>query len=148
MHVLAPRPSNPQLPLYFNVDTSVGQGGANSSREDILLVQFLLRKVGDASPEVPPHRREVMRNVDPTGVCDADTIAGIRAAQEVMRERFPSTVVDGKVSTARTYEYGRGVYTIVSLQVTLRRKFPKEWPRLDEFADCPPELKTRVPKIL
>jgi hypothetical protein len=148
MHVLAPRPSNPLIPIYFNVDAPVGQGGVNSNREDILLVQFLLRKAGDSSPEVPPHRREVMRNVAPTGVCDPETIAGIRAAQEVMRDKNPGTVVDGRVSSARTYQYGRGIYTIVSLQVTLRRKFPKEWPRLDEFADCPPELKKRVPEIL
>ncbi len=148
MHVLAPRPSNPQIPLYFNVEAPVGQGGANGSREDILLVQFLLRKVGDASVELPPHQRERMRNVAPTGVCDPETIDGIRAAQEVIRDKNPGNVVDGKVSSARTYQYGRGIYTIVSLQVTVRRKFPKEWPRLDEFPDCPPELKKRVAAVL
>jgi hypothetical protein len=81
-------------------------------------------------------------------VCDADTVAGIRAAQEAVRERIPGPVVDGKVSSARTDQYGRGVYTSVSLRVTIRRKFPKGWPRLDEFADCPPGLKARVPAIL
>jgi hypothetical protein len=34
--------SDASLPIYFNVDTTVGNNGQNSQAEDILLAQFLL----------------------------------------------------------------------------------------------------------
>ena len=147
MYVMAPRPSEGQVPIFFNVDSSVGHKGANSSPEDILLVQFLIRKAGDSSPNLPPHQRERMRNVAPTGVCDPETIDGIRAVQETMRESHPGTIVDGKVSPARGYRYGAGIWTIVSLNVTIRKRFPQVWPRLQDFADCPPLVKKRVVEV-
>src|SRR4051812_40527622 len=92
MHVMAPRPSDPSIPIFFNVDASVGEKGSNSSVEDILLVQFLTRRAGKAAgPTVSPDRRERMLNVAPTGVCDRETIDGIRAVQETMKQRIPST---------------------------------------------------------
>src|SRR5262245_39916937 len=122
MHVVAPRPPDRQIPVFFNIDASVGEKGANSSLEDILLVQFLLRKAGEAAgPVVAPDKKEVMLNVAPTGICDPETIQGIKAFQETMRERIPGTIVDKRVSPARGYQYGRGVFTIVSLNVTVRR---------------------------
>jgi hypothetical protein len=149
MHVMAPRPSDPQVPTFFNVDTSVGERGSNSSVEDILLVQFLIRKVGQtAGPTLPPDRRERMLNVAPTGTCDRETIDGIRAVQETMRERHPATIVDGKVSPARGYQYGAAAWTIVSLNVTVRRHNLKVWPRLHELSDCPSLLRDRFPAVL
>lgn len=147
MHVLAPRPSNPQIPMYLNVDTKV-QKGAAASVEDVLLVQFLLRKIGDSALPMDTDKKEAMRNVDPTGVCDDDTVNGITAFQRTIQQKLPGTIVDGKVSSAHGYSYGRGVYTIVHLQVTLRRLFPKVWPRLQDFPDCPPVLKKRIAEVL
>jgi hypothetical protein len=37
MHLLAPRPPEEQLPMFFNVTTAVGQNAPNASAEDILL---------------------------------------------------------------------------------------------------------------
>jgi hypothetical protein len=148
MHVLVPRPSDQQLPLFFNIDKLLGEGHRNAPAEDILLVQFLLRKAGEAAVAVDTQRKEVMLNVAPTGQCDDETIAGIKAFQETMQQRIPGTIVDSKVSPARGYTYGRGVFTIVSLNRTLRSHFPARWPRLQDFPDCPLLLKAKVPLVL
>jgi hypothetical protein len=151
MHVLAPRPCIPELTMFFNVDTSVGQGGVNTSPEDILLVQFLVRKVGDTTgigSGVTPERKARMSLVVPTGAIDPVTIDGIRAVQESMREVVAGTKVDGRVSVARNFAYGSGSDTIVSLNATVRKHFPRIWPRLHDFPDCPALLKVRVPEVL
>ena len=54
MHILAPRPPDPKLPILFNVDASVGEQGANSGQEDILLVQFLIHQIAQAVPSTKP----------------------------------------------------------------------------------------------
>ena len=147
MKVVTPSPSDPQLPVFFNVESRVEKGVA-ASTEDVLLVQFLLRKIGDSALAMDTDKKEAMRNVDPTGVCDDDTVNGITAFQRTIQQKFPGTIVDGKVSPARGYSYGRGVFTIVHMQVTIRRLFPKVWPRLHDFKDCPPILQARIPVVL
>ena len=49
MHIVTIRPVDGNLPIFFNVDTSVGKQGRNSSQEDILLVQFLLQVTAEAA---------------------------------------------------------------------------------------------------
>jgi hypothetical protein len=135
--------------MFFNVDSSVGQGGVNSSREDILLVQFLVRKAGEtATPAVSADRKARMLKVRATGTCDDDTIDGIRATQEHIRQVIPGTVVDGRVSPARGYDYGGGSWIIIFLNMQIRVKFSNVWPRLQDLADCPPQLKTRFQEVL
>ena len=151
MRVVAPQPRIRDLSLFFNVDTSVGNQGANSNPEDILLVQFLVRKVGETTgigSGVTPERKARMSMVVPTGAIDPVTIDGIKAVQESMRELVAGTKVDGRVSVARNFAYGSGSYTIVSLNATVRKHFPRLWPRLHDFPDCPSLLKVRVPDVL
>jgi hypothetical protein len=79
------RPVDVNLPMFFNVDTSVGKAGRNSSPEDILLVQFLLQVTAgaatakDAAGEA---RRQRVLKVPVTGIADAATMDGIHAWQE------------------------------------------------------------------
>ncbi|HVK09602.1 MAG TPA: hypothetical protein VM597_12565 [Gemmataceae bacterium] len=151
MHILSPQPRIAELSMFFNVDTSVGEGGSNASPEDILLVQFLVRKVGETVPPgagVTLDRKARMMRVPQTGVKDPLTADGIRAVQESMRDKVPSTKVDGRVSVARGYKYGGGAFTIVSLNATVRAHFPRVWPRLQDFPDCPGLLRMRVQDVL
>ena len=46
VHVLAPKPAVSGIPVFFNVDNSVGRNGQNSSMDDILLVQYFLSLIG------------------------------------------------------------------------------------------------------
>jgi hypothetical protein len=149
MHVLAPRPSNAFIPIFFNVDTSVGQNGSNSNKEDILLVQFLIHKTAEApGAQLSQERRDRMLKVKTSGKVDDATIDGIKAVQETMNESRPGTIIDGKVSPARGYQYGAGFWTIVSMNSSLRRHFPNKWPRLQDFTDCPDEVKKKAKEVL
>lgn len=150
MQLFTPHPPRPELPIFFNVDSSVGQGGDNSNRDDILLVQFLIRKAGEtASPTLSAERKARMLKVQATGIIDDDTIDGIRATQEHIRQSKPGTIVDARVSPARGYDYGGGgSWIIMFLNLQMRIAFPRVWPRLQDLGDCPAELKPRLQQVL
>jgi len=134
-------------PLVFNVESSVGFNGQNSNGEDKVLVQFLLRRCAD-SPKLNPARRARMKiRVD--GMVGPATIDAIKAAQEHMRERNPNTVVDGRVSRARGVTYAtEAAWTIVTLNNVVRHNFPGQWPRLQDIAECPGQVRSKVPNLL
>ena len=73
---------------------------------------------------------------------DRATIDAIRAFQEDAR------VVDGRVSVARGFAYGGGLWTISLLNQILKSNFPNLWPRIQDFSDCPAELKVRVAALI
>lgn len=150
------QPIDPRTPLFFNVEWSVGKGGQNAT-EDVLLVQFLLRLIGEIVPAGGPEGEkdlQIMRSVLCSGTCDQKTIDGIMAFQRDMRRKISSTIVDGRVSSANGYHYGSGVFTIVAMNGFIRENVPKVngaptiWPRLQDFKDCPPALKTKISTLL
>ena len=144
MHVLAPKPTNKAIPIFFNVDSTVGNRGANSNKNDILLVQFLIRKSAElAIGTLRPDRRQRMLRVTPDGRVGPLTIDGIKAVQETMREKTPSTVVDGRISPARGYHYGGGFYTIVSMNNAVRKRRLTVWPRLQDLPGFPAAIKPK-----
>jgi hypothetical protein len=151
MHILAPRPADSNLPIFFNLDSSVGSKGSNNSAEDILLVQFLLRQIAETVPSSSPAgelRRKRILNVPMSGAADPLTIDGIRAWQEARKESIHGTIVDGLVSQARGYIYGAGEWTIVDLNAIFRKTFRDIWPRLDRHPACPGLLRSRVIQVL
>ncbi len=85
MKVSSFEPKDRHVPMFFNIDTSVGQNGNNSNREDILLVQFMLKKNGERVPANNPEgqrQNEVLKKVPVTGIVDKATIDGIVAFQQ------------------------------------------------------------------
>lgn len=151
MKLQTPTPRDNDVPLFFNVETSVGRGGMNSSREDILLVQFMLKKNGEKVPANSPLAKaenEVMKRVPQTGVVDSATIAAIKAFQTAMKRKLPGTVVDGRVSPAQNTSYGSGIFTIAAMNGFIRRHCPAEWPRIQDFGDCPAAVKTKAQEVL
>ena len=149
MHILAPQPPRNDIPIFFNINSSVGHQGQNSKREDIMLVQFLIRKSAEKdSAGIKPDQRQRMLRVVADGQCGPITIDGIRAVQETMKERNPRTVVDGRVSPARGYIYGGGFWTIASLNTAFRKRYRQNWPRLQSIADCPGLLRAEAERCL
>jgi len=145
------KPTDPAITGIFNVETSVGRNGKNSSSEDILLVQFLLRTVGERVPAATAqaaHTNEVLRQVPLSGTMDQRTIDGIVAQQQAMKRAMPATVVDGHISPASNYRYGSGYFTIVALNAFLRRNLPQVWPRLQDLPNCPAALKVKFAQVL
>ena len=141
--VVAPENSFEQLPMFINIDSAVGHNAANSNQEDIMLVQFMLKKVAEKAPPSNDKAKKthaIMKQVAISGRIDATTIDAITEFQESMRRKLGrSVIVDGRVSRARGYYYsGATFYTIVSLNGYMRRHYPQKWPRLQDFPDCPP----------
>jgi len=145
VHVLAPRPPLPQLPLFFNVDGAVGANAPNSNPTDIMLVQFLIRLIGNTPDGALAAQSALLQRVNPTGTMDQNTIAAIKAVQAA-----EGKAVDGRVSSAQGYKYNGTYYTIVSLNFSVRGRatFKPTWPNLDRIAGCPGQLAAAVRNAL
>jgi hypothetical protein len=142
----APKPADPNLPAFFNVNGVVGAAPAQNHREDVLLVQFAfnligLHPLGQTSPKV----LAAAKGVRPTGVIDPETIAAIRALQENYKTKHPGQVVDGRVSPAHGgVSYGAAVWTVCHLNGTFQIRFKDIWPRIDHIPGCPNEIQQMV----
>lgn len=152
MHVLVPKHPTSIVPIFFNIDASVGEKAQNSNPEDILLVQFLLRTLAESATSSSPTgetRRQRILKVPVTGVCDALTVDGIRAWQEGRHDGSRATVVDGRADSARDVFYVKdGEWTIADLNGMFRMLFPNIWPRLQDHPKCPPPIKLRMSQLL
>ena len=145
MHILAPRPPNPELPIFFNVDGVVGESPSRNLVEDVLFVQFVFRFVADHPVHVTtPGLLQILNAVQPSGQIDDETIAAIRATQEAFRSRTPGVIVDGRVSPAHGYIYGGAAWTIVDYNNILQEQCKDVWPRLDKLQGCPSLLAAAV----
>lgn len=145
MHVLAPRPSDAELPVFFNVDGAVGAPPATNNTEDVLFIQFCFKGSGSPVPELVP----LFQAVQLTGTIDAATINAIRATQQRFKIREPSTIVDGRVSPARSgYSYGGAMWTIVHYNNILQESHKDVWPRIDRIPGCPAALAAAVVRVL
>jgi len=146
-HLLAPKPAEIQLPVFYNVDGVVGARPATNNREDVLLVQFAFYLVGQNPTTISRDVAEAARAVTVDGVVDPITINAITTLQRAAKRRagFPSKVVDGRVSPARGgYRYGSDVWTIANLNNLMQNLYVNIWPRIDNIPGCPPELKAMV----
>ncbi|MBI4523687.1 MAG: hypothetical protein HY695_07740 [Deltaproteobacteria bacterium] len=141
VHILAPKPAEPTLPVFFNLDGVVGAPPAENRLEDVLFVQFCFRFAADhPGPSMRPETLAAFRAVQANGVCDAATINAIRLTQERIKRHSPGTVVDGRVSPARGYSFGGALWTIVHYNNVLQEQTRTEWPRIDKLSGCPPAL--------
>lgn len=136
--VLAPQPPMSVLPVFFNLDSSVGNKAANSNRDDILLVQFFLKALAQkVHSQAGRQAAPILAQTPLSGVVDQATIRSIVTFQELQKAKGNMKVVDGRVSPALGYRHSGGFYTIVGMNAALRQDFPKQWPRLDQIPGCP-----------
>ena len=143
--------NDPTFPIFFNLNTSVGRAGQNSDFQDILLVQWMLKKMVERAPGTTPEAKaadDVIRQMQVTGGVDPQTIAAIEAFQKSLKVRNPGVVVDGKMSPAKGIQYGTAVWSIAQLNNFIRKNCQDKWPRLQDFTDCPSSLQVRFQEIL
>ena len=131
VHVLAPKPVEMRLPVFFNVDSSVGRNAANTSAEDIMLVQFFLSLVGK-KPEAGSLDLSPLAKIPVTGRINPETMSSIELFQ-----RAAGASVDGRVSVAKSYRHGATAFTIVNLNFNVKRRFFQQWPNIEEMPGCP-----------
>ncbi len=139
VHVLAPRPSQHDIPVFLNIDAPVGRGQPNKP-EDVLLVQFLMRKIGENPPGyVTPASAQTLKKVQPTGKVDQATLDGIAAVEKSAKMN------DAKVSVAQGYGFGGSqAYVIVKLNAAVKAAYRNVFPNIDQLPGCPGPLATAV----
>jgi len=112
----------------YTVEQSVGLGCPNV-RDDVLLVQFFLRRAMDDSPEskgiIPPGERPI--SID--GISGPQTFRYIKHYQDEDNRRNPGRGVarDGRVDSVGKSGTGFGsisntLYTIIALNVSYRQR--------------------------
>lgn len=84
--------NDPTFPIFFNLNASVGKAGQNSNIEDVMLVQWLLKKLVERLPATTPEGKaadDVIRRMQVTGSVDPTTISAIESFQNSMKAKNP-----------------------------------------------------------
>ncbi|HVO92659.1 MAG TPA: hypothetical protein VMT22_07455 [Terriglobales bacterium] len=123
--------------FQWNLDCSVGKGGANSLPADVFYLQWYY-SLAAQHPLTPEDRKSIYRQVRINGICrgsdDDPLVAAIFAHQRALNH----PQVDGKVSVAQgTGKIGVSAYFILRLGARLANMYPSQWPRLDLIPSCP-----------
>jgi hypothetical protein len=129
--------------VFFNVEAPVGPMCPNRL-EDVMLVQYLFRKIGQA--HIPADQPELAKKFAaqmPSGKFDMSTAECILGFQ-----KYFGGIADGRISVARGAAYGNGTYTIWKMNFWVRSSFNRVSPRIHDFPDCPPLLKSMIPVLL
>lgn len=135
--------TNPQIPLFFNIDGNVGQGCPNNA-QDVELVSFFFSCVAN-DPGRPLDQKQVFGKVRPTSTCTPDLVAAINKLSEVLKSPR-----DGRVSVAKGATgaiTGGGAFMIVQLNYQVKKFNTDVWPRIDKMPGCPPGLGSKVRAI-
>jgi len=124
---------------FYNVDFAVGPGCPNK-RDDVLLVQYLMKAVFDSAPTERPPGPPL--TVD--GVAGEITFRHITRVQDLAHRLGKTTqAVDGRVDKAKkttVASISHTVYTIVNLCAGYKHARPKDYANIALAADCPKEL--------
>jgi hypothetical protein len=123
---------------FYNVDASVGPGGTNQA-EDVALVRFFLRRIGDAPDNVVPSLASLPIN----SMYGPDLKAAILDFQKEVKRRGGNCATDGKVNPAKGI--GHGVtsavtgtqYTIAHMNSTYRRRYAQFHDDISKDPKCP-----------
>lgn len=123
--------------FMWNLDNSVGKGGANGNLGDVSFIQWYYTHAMNFHL-TDPGSKEIYRKVQVTGRCDGTDkdplVAAILCQQRSMRH----PVVDGKVSVVKgDGKVGLNAFFLLRLEARFAIMFPNAWPRLDQIPNCP-----------
>jgi hypothetical protein len=124
-----------ELPYMYNVSNSVCMFTGTNTREDVLLVQLLLR---EAIGEQPVPERPMV-----TGVMDCSTAFWIYLLQEY--DRLPH--IDGAVTPSQSDgRHSKGMFFIAHLNRVFKKISPEKWAALPDRPDLDPVLRQQLKK--
>lgn len=134
--------------FQWNLDCSVGKGGANSLASDVSYIQWYYT-LAAKHPLTPENRKMIYRNVQVTGICrgtaDDPLVAAILAHQQALNH----PQIDGKISVAHgSGKIGALAFFVFRLGARLSNMFPNVWPRLDLIPSCPTLVAQEVHKAI
>jgi hypothetical protein len=127
-----------KIVTFYNVDNPVGTGSANTA-DDVTLVRFLLRRIGDS----PDNQVPSLANLAINSTYGPDLHTAILDFQKEVKRRGGNCAVDGRVNTAKAI--GHGVtsavtgtqYTIAHMNGTYRRRYPQYHDDITKDPKCP-----------
>ena len=127
--------------FMWNLDCSVGKGGANTLDTDVSFIQWYytlaanFHLTNEAS-------RETYRKVQISGRCNGTDQDPLVAAILTQQRSMKHPVVDGKVSVVKGGgKIGLNAFFVLRLEARFAIMFPHAWPRLDLIPNCPGSVK-------
>ena len=136
--------------LIYDIDAAVGPGAPNK-RDDILLLQYLMREVprsGRFQPEPFPSPLLVDGNPSP------GLFANIKHFQRLMKLKLPAGMVaqDGRIDpipSTSVFATTGVQYAMVTLNLAFQVSRPKDYPLMAAANDCPDDIRVKVtPRFL
>lgn len=123
--------------FMWNLDCSVGKGGANSIMSDVSFIQWYYT-LAAGFHLTDESNKAIYRNVQITGTCngtDRDPlVAAIIAQQRAMNHPH----VDGRASVVTgNGKVGANAFFLLRLEARFAIMYPGAWPRLDLIPNCP-----------
>ena len=123
---------------FYNVDSPVGAGSPNLP-DDVALVRYLLRRIGEA----PDNTVAALAHLPIGTTYGPDLPVAILAFQQEVRRRGGNCATDSKVNPAKGI--GHGVtsaitgtqYTIAHMNSTFRRRYPQQHDDIASDPRCP-----------
>jgi hypothetical protein len=130
--------------LFYNLDASVGKGGANR-RDDVLLVQYLLK----TSSNIPGKFRATVGGAAPVaGIWGEFDEILLDMVQKEWSRRGTATWQDRLVDPVPQHMSQTPVhhaqYKILTLNTIYSSVRPADFPKMAEASDCPPDLKPKI----
>ncbi|TCR70357.1 hypothetical protein [Bosea sp. BK604] len=134
--------------ILWNVDCSVGKGGQNNIRTDVLYIQWYYRLATDQA-ETPPDRKEIYRQVALSGACTGMDSDPLVRAITLHQRSINHPQVDGRVSVATgNGKLGGSAFFVLRLGARIANMYPELWPRLDKIPHCPLEVAGAVKQTI
>jgi len=122
-----------ELPYMYNVSNTVSMVSGSNNREDVLLVQLLLREL-IANPELRPMV---------TGVMDCTTAFWVYLMQDMARLPY----IDGTVTPSQSDgRHSKGMFFIAHLNKLVKNTAPEKWASLPDRPDLDPVLRQQLKK--
>jgi hypothetical protein len=142
--------------FFYNVSLAVGpKDTAPNRRDDVLLVQYLLKGIAERSKDEtlpfsngwvpPPTVTGKPFQVD--GVVGRDTAVWIQSYQDAVAKAGPSMIsADGRVDRALGVisSISHTVYTILYLNIEFGNVQYKKFKVLEDDVEAPPELRVAI----
>jgi hypothetical protein len=134
--------------VLWNVDCSVGKGGQNKLRTDVLYIQWYYNLAANQG-QTPPDRKEIYRAVQLNGTCTGRDGDPLVTAITTHQRAINHPQVDGRVSVATgSGMLGKQAFFVLRLGARIANMYPELWPRLDKMPSCPPEVAEAVKKTV
>ena len=130
-----------QLPVFYNVNQAVGANSPNQ-KEDVMLVQFLLREIYKGGTAFEPAETVPKGDMKVDGICGPVTKNWLHKFQLDVRNRGGNIYADNRADKVkgRISTISCTMYTLIFLNSGVKKVRP-DFENLESAPDVPNELR-------